>query len=87
MNEKDLRSLSQQRLDLSDAPWHGCEKGNFLYDSATMFKRVSPIISPTGNEEFAAADVIICKNCGKIPPFFADKMGDIPAELKSDCKK
>jgi hypothetical protein len=52
-----------------------------------MFKRISALISPTGNEEFAAADVIICKTCGKIPPFFAAKMGDCPADMKSECKQ
>jgi hypothetical protein len=89
MNDKDLRAMAQaqSRLDLSDAPWHACEKGNLLYDYSTMFKRVSPLISPTGNEEFAAAEVILCKTCGKIPPFFAEKMGEVPAELKSDCTK
>ena len=83
MNPQDLGA----KIDLASAPWHACEKGNTVFDSATMFKRISPLISPTGNEEFAAADVIICKTCGKIPPFFAAKMGDVPADMKSECKK
>lgn len=83
MDQLDLKA----KLDLASAPWHACEKGNSVFESSIMFKRISSIISPTGNEEFAAADVIICKQCGKIPPFFADKMGDCPIDLVSECKK
>jgi hypothetical protein len=75
------------RMQIASAPWHGCEKGNYLYDHATMYKRISPIISPSGKEEFAMAEVIVCRECGKIPPFMADKMGDCPEDLKSTCKK
>ena len=79
--------FSRPKIDLSKAPWHGCEGGNYTFETATMFKRVSPILSPSGNEEFAAAEVILCKKCGKIPPFFAAKMGDCPEEHRSECKK
>jgi hypothetical protein len=79
--------FSRPKIDLASTPWHGCEAGNYIFDTATMFKRVSPLLSPSGKEEFAAAEVIVCRRCGMIPPFFADKMGDCPANHKSVCKK
>jgi hypothetical protein len=75
------------RKTLEDSPWHSCEKGSTLFEPARMYKRISPLLSPTGKEEFAAAEVILCKQCGKIPPFFAELMGNCPAELVSECKK
>jgi hypothetical protein len=83
MNQLDMKT----QMEIASAPWHGCEGGNYAFDAATMYKRLSPLISPTGNEEFVAAEVLICRKCGKIPPFFADKMGSIPEDLKSECTK
>jgi hypothetical protein len=77
----------QTQMEIAKSPWHGCEGKNFAFDTAVMYKRISPLISPTGQEEFVAAEIVICKTCGKIPPFFAEKMGSIPEELKSECKK
>jgi len=78
---------NKPRVDLSSTPWQGCEGNNFIFDSVTMLKRVSPLLSPSGKEEYASAEVLICKKCGKIPPFYADKMPDCPADLQSACKK
>ena len=88
MDQNDLKNAMQSpQIDLGAAPWHGCEQGNFMFDHSTMFKRISPLVSPTGNEEFAAAEILVCRKCGKIPPFFAEKMGGCPAEHVSECKK
>lgn len=84
MNQQELQAKG---LDLANAPWHGCEKGNLLYETFLMFKRVSPLLTQSGNEEFITAEIIICKTCGKIPPFFANKMSDCPPELVPECKK
>lgn len=75
------------RMELASAPWHGCEAGNYLFDQVAMYKRISPLVSPSGREEFAMAEVIVCRQCGKIPPFMAEKMGNCPADLKPTCKK
>ena len=77
----------QAQMELAKSPWHGCEDDNFIFDTSVMYKRLSPLISPTGKEEFVAAEIVICKKCGKIPPFFADKMNAVPDDLKSSCKK
>jgi hypothetical protein len=81
MNEKSLT------IDISQSPWISCEKGNMLWDSSTMAKRISPLVSPTGKEEILPVEVVICKTCGKIPKFFHAKFNDIPEELKSDCNE
>jgi len=73
------------KLDLSDTPWIKCEGGNMTWESYLMFKRISPLVSPTGKEELLPAEVIICKKCGKVPKFFWEKSKDIPEELKSEC--
>lgn len=84
MEHNDLQAPG---LDLSTAPWHSCEKGNYMFEPSLMFKRISPLLSPTGKEEMATAQIVICKQCGKIPHFYVDKMEDCPPELISECKK
>ena len=73
------------RVDLSQAPWIKCEEGNMLWESSMLFKRISPLISPSGKEELIPAEVVICKKCGKVPQFFWEKAKEIPEELRSTC--
>jgi hypothetical protein len=42
-------------------------------------------MSPSGKEELIPAEIIICKQCGKVPKFFFDAAKGIPEELKSTC--
>ena len=79
-------SETKLRVDLSQAPWLECSEKNKLFESRILFKRISPIISPTGKEEMIPLEVIVCTKCGKVPTFFSDKAKDIPEELKSICK-
>lgn len=73
------------RIDLSDTPWVKCEAGNLLWESSMLFKKLSPLMSPSGKEELLPAEIIICKRCGKVPKFFWEKAKEIPDELKSFC--
>lgn len=83
MNDK-LDQLSI-KLDLSGTPWIKCEGGNMLWDSLMLFKKISPLMSPSGKEELLPAEIIVCKKCGKIPQFFWEKAKEIPEELRSTC--
>jgi hypothetical protein len=74
------------KLDMKDQPFITCKGGNALWDTSLMFKRLSPLMSPTGKEELIPAEVIICKKCGKVPKFFYDKAKEIPEELRSTCE-
>jgi hypothetical protein len=76
---------NQIKLDLSQTPWIKCEGGNVLWDSSMLFKRISPLMSPSGKEELLPAEIIICKTCGKVPKFFWEKAKEIPEELRSNC--
>ena len=73
------------KLDLSQEPWIKCEAGNLLWESSMLFKRLSPLVSPSGQEELLPAEIIICKTCGKVPKFFWEKAKSIPEDLKSNC--
>jgi hypothetical protein len=82
-----LGSPGQGGLNINpkDLPWVGCSEGVQVYEQVFLFKRLSPIISPTGKEEMVPAEVIICKKCGKVPQFISDKIPDIPVEYRSTC--
>jgi hypothetical protein len=75
----------QVKVDLTDTPWIKCEGGNMLWESSMLFKRLSPLMSPSGKEELLPAEIVTCKKCGKVPKFFFDMAKGIPDDLKSDC--
>lgn len=75
------------QIDLTQSPWTECEKKNKLFEGKLLFKRISPLISPSGKEEYVPLEVIVCTQCGKIPKFFYERAKDVPEELKSDCDK
>ena len=60
----------QDRLDddLSQAETMKCEYcGNYVFIKGTVIKRVSPLISPTGQEALVPIEIYSCGNCGKVP--------------------
>lgn len=44
-----------------------CDCGGMLFEQGVVIKKISPLISPTGNEESYPITVLICKKCGKVP--------------------
>jgi len=74
------------QIDLSQAPWIKCEKGNMLFENKVLFKRISPLVSPTAREEVIPLEVVLCSTCGKVPKFFYEKAKDVPLDLRSDCE-
>lgn len=44
-----------------------CDCGGKIFEEAMFFKKLSPIISPTGKEELYPMGIIICRKCGKVP--------------------
>ena len=73
------------KVDLTQAPWVECSEKNKLFESRLLFKKISPLVSPSGKTEFVPIEVIFCTKCGKIPRFYWEKVKDIPEDLKSDC--
>jgi hypothetical protein len=55
---------------VKNAKLYTCDCGGEIFESALIFKKLSPIISPTGKEEMYPLEVIVCKKCGKVPSWF-----------------
>ena len=71
MNMKPRKPLPQQqvKIDLSDADTMKCQKcGNSIFIQGYVIKRISAIVSPTGEEVIAPIQVFNCGNCGTMLP-------------------
>ena len=59
---------SQVQVDLNDAETMKCDEcGNAVFIPAFFLKRLSPLVSPTGQEAMIPVQVYSCGNCGKVP--------------------
>ena len=59
---------AQVKVDLTQAETMKCEYcDNYLFISSTIIKRLSAILSPTGEETLIPIDVYSCGNCGRVP--------------------
>jgi len=64
------------KVDLKQADTVKCDDcGNYLFITAHVIKRVSPILSPTGQEALVPVQVYSCGNCGKVPKMFIEGAG------------
>ena len=57
-----------------------CDCGGVLFQPGVVFKRISPLISPSGDEELYPLDVLICTKCGKVPTIF-NSSNILPTEV------
>ena len=59
----------QQQIDLKNASTMRCEKcNNPIFIQGYVIKKISAIVSPTGEEVIAPVQVFNCGNCGTILP-------------------
>ena len=59
----------QVKVDLSDADTMRCQKcENPIFIQGYIIKRISAIVSPTGQEVIAPVQVFNCGNCGELLP-------------------
>lgn len=66
----------QKQVDLSKADTLKCDEcGNYLFINSYVIKKVSAIISPTGQEVIAPVQVYSCGNCGVVPKLFTEGTG------------
>lgn len=64
------------QVDLTKADTIKCEDcGNYLFITANVIKRISPILSPTGQEALVPVQVYSCGNCGTVPKMFLEGSG------------
>lgn len=57
----------QQQVDLTKADTIKCDDcGNYLFIASHIIKRLSAIVSPTGQEALVPIQVYSCGNCGTV---------------------
>jgi len=72
MNMKAQKPLGgnqqQQQVDISDTETMVCDDcGNAVFIPAFFLRRLSALMSPTGQEALIPMQVYSCGNCGKVP--------------------
>ena len=61
------KKQTQVKLNLSDTETIVCEKcGNGLFIQSFFLKKISALVSPTGQESIIPVQVYSCGNCGHI---------------------
>ena len=66
----------QVKVDLSQAETMKCEYcGNYVFIKGTVLKRLSPLVSPTGQEAIVPIEIYSCGNCGKVPKTMLKDVG------------
>ena len=64
------------QVDLTKADTIKCDDcGNYLFITSHVIKRISPILSPTGQEAIVPVQVYSCGNCGSVPKMFLEGSG------------
>jgi DNA-directed RNA polymerase subunit RPC12/RpoP len=78
MSLKPMKPLPkpQQTVDLSKADTIKCDDcGNYLFITSFVIKKVSAILSPTGQEGLVPIQVYSCGNCGQVPKSLLEGSG------------
>lgn len=44
-----------------------CSCGGKMWENRMIIKKISPILSPTGKEEFFPMNILVCADCGLVP--------------------
>ena len=59
---------AQVQVDLREADTIKCDDcGNYLFITSHILKRLSALLSPTGEEALIPVQVYSCGDCGKVP--------------------
>ena len=67
---------SEVKVDLKQADTIKCDDcGNYLFITSFVIKRVSAILSPTGQEGLVPIQVYSCGNCGQVPKSLLEGSG------------
>ena len=81
MNMKPMRPMpgqkQQVKVDLSQAETMKCEHcGNVVFIKGTVLKRLSALVSPTGQEAIVPIEIYSCGNCGEVPKSMMKDIGE-----------
>jgi len=89
MTTKPMKPLkkpqsAQVQVDLRDAETIKCSScDNYLFITSFILKRLSAIVSPSGQEALIPVQVYSCGNCGQVAEGFLEGSG-LEEEIKSD---
>jgi|TARA_Y100000034_G_scaffold15083_2_gene15909 hypothetical protein len=78
MSTKPMKPLpqAQVKVDLRDAETIKCNScDNYLFINSFVLKRLSALVSPTGQETLIPVQVYSCGNCGKVAEKFLEGSG------------
>ena len=65
------------QIDISKTDTIVCDEcGNASFIQAFFLKKVSALVSPTGEEAIVQIQVFSCGNCGAIPKNMMDQIGE-----------
>tara|TARA_B100001996_G_C18304988_1_gene456202 strand:+ start:308 stop:544 length:237 start_codon:yes stop_codon:yes gene_type:complete len=70
MNMKAQKPIKQpqKQININDTESVKCEDcGNYSFIQSYFIRRVSAIVSPTGQETMIPIEVFSCGSCGKVP--------------------
>ena len=67
----------QVKVNLKDTSDLGCEQcGHKLFTQLMMFKQLSAVMSPTGEETLIPVQVFACNSCGHVNEQFLPRVGE-----------
>ena len=80
MSTKPMKPLkkpsAQVKVDLKQADTIKCNDcNNYLFITSFILKKLSAIVSPTGQETLIPVQVYSCGNCGKVAEGFLEGSG------------
>ena len=65
---------AQVKVDLKEAQTIRCKScDNYLWIQAFVLKKISPLVSPSGQEGLVPVQVFSCGNCGQVAEGFLDE--------------
>ena len=70
MSTKPMKPIKppKKEINIKDTESLKCDDcGNFSFIKSYFIRRISPIVSPTGQEAMIPIEVFSCGNCGKVP--------------------
>ena len=73
---KQKQKPQQVKVDLGQADTIKCKScGNYLFIQSFVLKKLSPLVSPSGQEEMIPIQVFSCGNCGAVLDGMLDGSG------------
>ena len=74
----------QVKVDLNQAETMKCEHcGNVVFIKGTVLKRLSALVSPTGQEAIVPIEIYSCGGCGEVPKSMLKDIGlDTPPSIE-----